>query len=221
MKANIAEVFKSVQGEGIYFGKEQIFVRFWGCNLDCAYCDTRPQNYRQMDADQLCGEIAACGSSHSVAITGGEPLVQSEFLRGFLKRLKAAGHTVYLESNGVLHQNLEDVIDYVDIIAMDYKLPEVTAGPDYHYEHELFLRAASAREIFVKAVIGPSVTFRGFRKVIMLIAGLDKDIPLIIQPQHPHEDELAEIAADLRRKAAAYLSSVKVIPQMHKMMGVR
>ena len=39
-EASILEIFGSRQGEGIYVGDPQIFVRFGGCNVVCDYCDT-------------------------------------------------------------------------------------------------------------------------------------------------------------------------------------
>src|SRR3989339_2270889 len=43
LKAPISEVFSSYQGEGIFVGQPQVFIRFCGCNLRCGYCDT-PEN---------------------------------------------------------------------------------------------------------------------------------------------------------------------------------
>ena len=37
---NIAEKFVSINGEGQRAGQLAVFIRFFGCNLRCAYCDT-------------------------------------------------------------------------------------------------------------------------------------------------------------------------------------
>ena len=44
--AIIKEIFSSIQGEGPYIGEKQLFIRFCGCNLNCAYCDT---NFKKED----------------------------------------------------------------------------------------------------------------------------------------------------------------------------
>ncbi len=36
----VTELFSSIQGEGIYVGVMQVFLRLAGCSLDCCYCDT-------------------------------------------------------------------------------------------------------------------------------------------------------------------------------------
>ena len=84
MKAKIADIFRSIQGEGIYQGVDQIFVRFFGCNLECGYCDTELLSYTEKTVDQTIREILNLGECHSVSLTGGEPLIQSCFLSGVL-----------------------------------------------------------------------------------------------------------------------------------------
>ena len=37
----VNEIFKSIDGEGVRTGLPVIFIRLYGCNLRCAYCDTR------------------------------------------------------------------------------------------------------------------------------------------------------------------------------------
>ncbi len=53
MQAKISEIFKSIQGEGPYQGINQVFVRFFGCNLCCRFCDTKPNSFALKDTQEL------------------------------------------------------------------------------------------------------------------------------------------------------------------------
>ena len=53
MRANktyIAEVFSTIQGEGLTCGERQVFIRFALCNLKCDYCDTVGARSRRANA---------------------------------------------------------------------------------------------------------------------------------------------------------------------------
>ena len=76
----VAEIFSSINGEGVLAGQLAVFVRFVGCNLRCSYCDTMWANspdapHREMTAEQIVQEILDTGI-HNVTLTGGEPLLQ-------------------------------------------------------------------------------------------------------------------------------------------------
>ena len=113
MKAKITEIFQSIQGEGQYVGAKQVFIRFFECNMRCAWCDT-PQSigdtgghFDEYTSDELWRKISDLWSNcHSISFTGGEPLVQTDFIKRFLPRLKAAWVTSYLETNGVFYEEL-------------------------------------------------------------------------------------------------------------------
>ena len=53
----IAEIFRSVQGEGRLTGTESIFVRASGCNLRCRYCDTPYASWNPEGEDLSVAEI--------------------------------------------------------------------------------------------------------------------------------------------------------------------
>ena len=49
----INEIFSSIQGEGLYIGSKQLFIRFCGCNLKCNYCDTNHKEGKIFSAAEL------------------------------------------------------------------------------------------------------------------------------------------------------------------------
>ncbi|MCM8799951.1 MAG: 7-carboxy-7-deazaguanine synthase QueE [Candidatus Omnitrophica bacterium] len=221
MKARVSEVFKSIQGEGIYQGISQIFIRFYGCNLNCRFCDTELRSYQEYDVDTLSKKINSFdGNYHSVSLTGGEPLLQIDFLKEFLPRLK--NKKIYLETNGTLPDRLSKIIDMVDIIAMDIKLSSSTGLNDFWEEHEGFLEIALKKDVFVKTVICNSTELKDLKKAIKLMKNFNKDIPFVLQPNHFELDSvLMEKLFKFKEFSLRFLRDVRIIPQLHKFIGVK
>ncbi|MDD2688992.1 MAG: 7-carboxy-7-deazaguanine synthase QueE [Candidatus Omnitrophica bacterium] len=223
MRARIAEVFESVQGEGIYTGEKQIFVRFFGCNLSCRYCDTKQYGFMECELEELLEKIKSYkGNYHSVSFTGGEPLLQNDFLKEILKLTHAQGYKNYLETNGTLAFSLKEVIDDVDIVAMDVKLPSSTGMGNLWWMHHKFLEIASSKEVFIKAVICESTTQDDLKEAINLIKKTNPKAILVLQP-NSGENSLA-----LRRKTEDFQKlcqtegvSAAVMPQVHKALGLK
>ena len=95
----VNEIFYSLQGEGFYTGTPAIFLRFAGCNRQCSFCDTDHHHGRQMSGEEIADACAAFPRRHLV-VTGGEPLLQLD--SDLLRRLKAKGFYVQIETNGSL-----------------------------------------------------------------------------------------------------------------------
>jgi 7-carboxy-7-deazaguanine synthase len=77
----IAELFHSIQGEGILAGVPSVFVRTSGCNLRCEWCDTPYTSWEPEGQDLEVGEILAYVERHSTGhtvVTGGEPMIAPE-----------------------------------------------------------------------------------------------------------------------------------------------
>src|SRR5260370_20755255 len=74
----IAEIFYSIQGEGMLAGVPSVFVRTSGCNLRCEWCDTPYTSWnpegRDMRVEEIVAEVRRHGASHAV-VTGGEPMI--------------------------------------------------------------------------------------------------------------------------------------------------
>src|SRR3989338_2525852 len=190
MKAKISEIFKSIQGEGIYQGQEQIFVRFFGCNLNCRFCDTKLSFFQEVALEELLSQVNSFGNCHSLSLTGGEPLLQIGFLSALAKELKHKGQLIYLETNGVLPGHLAKIIEYVDIVAMDFKLPSSTGQKSFWVEHKEFLKIAKDKEVFIKAVVGKDTSIEDIKTSLAIIKEEAENTPFILQPENPFEEEL-------------------------------
>ena len=222
MKARISEIFNSIQGEGIYQGSQQIFVRFWGCNLECSYCDTKPITYTDMTVDQVLGRVSSLTRKiKTISLTGGEPLLQAEFLRSLCRRCKSIGLRIYLETNGTLAGELLKVIDDVDIVALDFKLSSSTGLRDWWREHSRFLELASRKKSFVKMIITPSTVPEDLLCGVRIIREVNPDIFLVLQPQSSFEDCLWPKLTELKALALECIPNVRIVPQLHKYLGVR
>ena len=76
----IVEKFISIDGEGPTAGGLSVFIRFAGCNLHCAWCDTcyaqKEYSYTEdLTVSEIVDYVRSTGVKH-VTITGGEPLLQ-------------------------------------------------------------------------------------------------------------------------------------------------
>lgn len=100
----VHSIFYTIQGEGPFCGRSAVFVRLWGCNLQCPGCDTEYTATRESVhfTDLLRKVKAAHGAAKRpiVVITGGEPLRQN--LTPFVRSLVTAGYDVQIETNGTL-----------------------------------------------------------------------------------------------------------------------
>ena len=227
--ADLTEIFASLQGEGIYVGVPQIFIRFNQCNLSCEYCDT-PINVPSVPEQTLTQVVEKVKSLyrpryfHSISLTGGEPLVYAEFLQQLIRQLKKLVSRVYLETNGILHEALEFLIAEVDIIAMDIKLPSALQGQRYGFAHQEFLKTAMQKEVFVKVVLTEVSLESEWREAVQLVANMNSSIPMIMQPATAPSGKLRVTVEQLLpwlEWAKRYLEDVRIVPQVHKMMGIR
>ena len=117
----IAEIFRSLQGEGKNQGKPCLFIRLAGCNLHCRWCDTA---YAQtggieMNLDIILEQVWRMNPSY-VCITGGEPLQQADELEPLLVSLHKRGTAIDIETNGTL--DFRRFLPYASI-CMDVKCP--------------------------------------------------------------------------------------------------
>lgn len=220
METNIKEIFASIQGEGPYIGYKQLFIRFCGCNLNCNYCDTEfgINDSKKYSAEELVNIIKENLDCHSVSLTGGEPLLNIKFLKEFLPKSELP---IYLETNGTLYKELAEVIDYVDYVSADIKLPSSTGLNPLWKEHDKFFDIASKKNLFAKAVFSKNVTDDELRKACELCKKYD--IELILQPKM--NGIIPDVKSDFMQKTLnsclEQYKKVRLIPQVHKFIDVQ
>jgi len=132
-RINQLESFGTVDGPGIRF-----VVFFQGCPLRCQFChnpDTWEPNLEGVEnngkgsgeftPDQLVEEILRYKNyirTGGVTATGGEPLMQPEFLREFFRLCKEEGiHTCLDTSGAIYNEKALAVMEYTDLVMLDLK----------------------------------------------------------------------------------------------------
>jgi organic radical activating enzyme len=234
IKAPIYEIFFSFQGEGLYTGLPQVFLRFAGCNLQCGYCDTSystivSKKAKYLTYNEILEKVSFIYSKNknafkkldapSVSITGGEPLIYIDFLEELLPRLQKKGFSIYLETNATFSKNLKKIIKFCDVISMDFKFPS-ECGKSFWKEHKEFLKI-SKNKASVKCVITKNTKLQEITKSTEIIKSISKSIPLILQPSIDKNIAPIQNLYAFYRQAKKNLSNVYLMVQMHKVYNIR
>ncbi|MCM1010006.1 MAG: 7-carboxy-7-deazaguanine synthase QueE [Fusobacterium sp.] len=221
-KTYVKEFFVSIQGEGPYVGFKQLFIRFCKCNLTCKYCDTEflaSTGAKEYSAQELFDAVSALDLTgvHSISLTGGEPLLDTEFLKEFLPMARQLGK-IYLETNATLPAQFEEIKGLVDIVSADIKL-ESAAGVR-NCRHDEFFAACKGKDTYAKIVFDGSIT----DDEIAQTAALAKKhgLEIVLSPMMiGHKMSVgADFIAEVHDKYLKHYDRVRVIPQVHKFLGI-
>lgn len=98
----ISEIFLSIEGEGIRTGAPAVFIRLFGCNLRCKYCDSmyavEGDDFQNMTPQEVLEKVKSFNTQF-VTLTGGEPLIHKD-VKVLLKMLDDSGYEINIETNG-------------------------------------------------------------------------------------------------------------------------
>lgn len=139
--------------------------------------------------------------------------------------MKLKKFLIHLETNGTLPEEVKKIVQWIDFISMDFKLPSDTGERDFFKEHEMFIKKIGHCSLSVKMIISKQSEINEFKKSVNLISRINPDIPLILQPKSPYgriiQSFLSDRLLQWQSIALKSLNYVKVIPQVHKIMGVK
>lgn len=203
----VVEKFISIDGEGPTAGALSVFVRFAGCNLRCAWCDTSyawdtTADVTDMSASEIADYIKSTGIGH-VTITGGEPLLQPGLI-GLLSRL--ADYQVHIETNGAIPVEQFRIGDNIHFV-IDYKLPDSGMEERMHLPNLASVRKTDA-----------------YKFVIASNRDLDKAVKIVRQYNLEEKTQVyfstvfgkMEPAVVVERMKSEKFNGVKLQLQLHK-----
>ena len=223
----VVEQFISINGEGRRAGQLALFVRFAGCNLNCAYCDTKWANeaevsYCEYTIDELYQMIKE-SKVKNITLTGGEPLIQPN-MDSLLKRLREdASLRIEIETNGSVdiqpflldtqsddiqaHSVKSTVEDNVSF-TLDYKTSVSRMEDRMHMDNYVNLRTQDT----VKFVVGSIRDLEKAKSIIEDYHLVEKGCGIYLSPcfGEIHPSEMVDFLVEHR------LNDVNVQLQLHK-----
>jgi len=225
LTTRIKEIFTSIQGEGHYIGYPQLFIRFSECDFNCKYCETdyKPDATSELyTANSLAERLKSFDTKniHSLCLTGGEPLIETPFLKEFLRNIT---FPVFLETNATRTEELEEIINMIKYVSANIKLPSASGEKDCFDKHDKFITtcAQAGKDVYMKVLFDENITDYEIEKCLEIAK--KNNVELILQPVtkdgkiNIKRRHLPEILEKFRRN----YKNVRLIPQVHKSLCVR
>jgi len=201
----IAEIYRSVQGEGLLTGVPSVFVRASGCNLRCWFCDTPYTSWQPEGCDMSTDEIVAQveeWDTQRVVVTGGEPMLFAELIP-LCDRLRTIGRHITIETAGTLYLPVA-----CDLMSISPKFassaPSAQAHPHWHRRHErerhrpdVVRRLLAKYEYQVKFVIDTPADLQEVERYLVETPQISRE-RVLLMPQGTDQEQLDARAAWLR-----------------------
>jgi len=220
------EIFLSIEGEGRLIGRREIFIRCYGCNMRCKWCDSPhgvdEGEWMDMTPQEITDYIENIPCK-TIALTGGEPMVQQyNGLTELCESLRAAEYYIHLYTNGTIWDNwLFSIVNY---ISMDMKPPSSGMRSDLTLLKKIGKFKGMRRDKFeVKVVIQDEKDLAFALEEIY--PHVHRPTTLILQPcarTTPWTTNL-EILESYKQLTERILEldlrdNVRILPQLHKVI---
>ena len=235
MKVRLFEIFTSLEGEGILYGTKTLFVRLAGCPFTCFYCDTQESLPLDSGTEYAVEEaIGLIDSSlqertYKVNFTGGDPLIQHKAVALLAKHVQGRGIPTYLESSCFDADRFVHVLPFMDIVKIEFKTRDSEFVDSAHYErllgHAMRCLDSSVRAgktTYIKVVVSSRTRpdqFKGLADRIFGAISKDEIDGFVIQPTHGVSEPRLDLLLGLYDIVQPYYADVRLVPQLHKLIG--
>ncbi len=207
----VAEIYLSIQGEGLLTGTQSVFVRTSGCNLRCWFCDTPFASWApegdDLAIEEIIQQVDDLDCRH-VVLTGGEPMLHAELVP-LAAALAGSGRHVTIETAGTLDLPLT-----CHLMSISPKLSNSTPSPRHHpawsLRHEqtrdratVVARLMRDYEHQLKFVVDRPADCREVEEYLSRLPGVDPR-RVLLMPQGTHVDQLRHTANWLKPYCQAH-----------------
>jgi 7-carboxy-7-deazaguanine synthase len=212
----VADIFFSIQGEGLLAGVPSAFIRLSGCNLRCSWCDTpytswQPEG-RRVEIVEIVSELQEFAGRH-VVVTGGEPLLSPEVVP-LCDALRKRGYHITIETAATVFRPV-----VCDLASLSPKLSNSTPRGRHAARHEQrrlrleVIRAFMARSAYqLKFVIENLSDVEEVEELLSQLPGVDRE-RVLLMPQGVTREELERRGPGVA--AACQSHGFRFCPRLH------
>ncbi|AYF44782.1 4Fe-4S single cluster domain protein [Halobacteriovorax sp. BALOs_7] len=223
MEFLINDIYRATEGEGVFVGRSQVFVRFQGCNIGCVNCDSMDTWSFDIESTSLNTiferilEESYQGKINWISITGGDPLHPKHVpsVVELTKFLKSKGFKINLEAAGT--RVVDEVFDLLDYISYDLKTPSTGVRTRLSLIEKMAQQYPNRFQ--VKAVIADrkdfEYTLSAYRELESKLGNIE--FPWVLTPCYePSEEFPMQRFIDIQEWNQIEGGPFRVIGQQHK-----
>lgn len=218
-------IFATIQGEGILVGMPSTFIRAWGCDFSCSWCDTKGSwapgsEARDWTIDEVLSLVSTFSPRH-IVITGGNPALQGDAFMNLINRAPTKHHYTVETQGSVAHE----LLGHCDLLSMSPKLhqwdwDQITGAipdaphPAQHVQFKIVVEQYPSIENAVNKLLE-------LEDAAVSYGYSPEHVHLILQPEYGQGRRWLRHVVDVHgQDLTGRRSKIRVMPQFHKVTYV-
>lgn len=167
--------------------------------------------------------------TYKVNFTGGDPLIQHKAVREMAKHVKSKNIPTYLESSCFDSAKFSEVLPFIDFVKIEFKTKDSDFVDPKHFStlmenaFECLKTSVSLKKItYIKIVVSSKTDLLSFKELIKRIFNIVSKTDIagfIIQPTYGVSEPSLEQLLKLYDIVHTFYNEVRIIPQLHKLIG--